>query len=147
MDIVVNPDAWLHALAGGGMIGLAAAMLLLFSGRIAGISGVLGGLIYERKTGDMSWRMLFLAGLVLGGFAFLLIGNGPALSAAPLGWPLTILAGALVGFGTRLGNGCTSGHGICGMARFSRRSFVATLTFMSFGFITVFVVRHLAGQP
>jgi uncharacterized membrane protein YedE/YeeE len=142
MDILIQPDSWLRALIGGAMIGLAAAALMAFRGRVAGISGIFGGLILDRKPGDIAWRALLIAGLLL----------GPVLAAAlslarpatlPSHWMPVIVAGLLVGFGTRMGNGCTSGHGICGMARFSKRSFAATATFMAFGFLTVFIVRHV----
>lgn len=124
------------------MIGLAAATLMAFTGRVAGISGIFGGLILDRKPGDTIWRALLVIGLLL----------GPVLAASlsltrpatlPSQWLLVIPAGLLVGFGTRMGNGCTSGHGICGMARFSKRSFAATATFMAFGFLTVLVLRHV----
>ncbi len=141
MDILIQPDAWLRGLAGGLLIGLAAASLMAFSGRVAGISGVLGGLIFERRPGDSLWRLLFLFGLLLGPLLAALSGLSRPV-AMPSGWLLITSAGLLVGYGTRLGNGCTSGHGICGIARFSARSFAATATFMAFGFLTVFILRH-----
>ena len=141
MDILIQPDAWLRALAGGMLIGLAAALLLLFSGRIAGVSGVLGGLIFERKPGDTTWRSLFIVGLLIGPIIAASAGLTRAVTM-PTSWLLIAAAGLLVGYGTRLGSGCTSGHGICGMARFSKRSFAATATFMGFGFLTVFIIRH-----
>ncbi len=130
-------------LLGGLMIGLAAILLLLGSGRIAGISGVLAGVLGQAPAGDRQWRWFFLGGLVLGGLLYLGFndfqwGGATALPA----WPV-LLGAVLVGFGTRMGNGCTSGHGICGLSRFSVRSLVATLTFMTAGFITVFFVRHV----
>ena len=131
------------AAAGGILIGGAAAFLLISNGRIAGISGILGRSL-AKVPGDRLWRVLFLLGLPLGA-----LGVGAArgglevqLSASPL---TLVLAGLLVGFGTRLGNGCTSGHGVCGMARGSRRSIAATLIFMATGVLTVFVVRHGLG--
>ena len=144
MDILIQPQAWLSALAGGMLIGLAAAMLMLFSGRVAGISGVLGGLVFDRKPGDTTWRSVFIVGLLIGPVIAASAGLTRAVTM-PTSWLLIAAAGLLVGYGTRLGNGCTSGHGICGMARFSKRSFVATATFMGFGFITVFIVRHGLG--
>lgn len=131
-----------EALAGGALIGLASVILFVFSGRIAGISGIAGGLMSGRLSGS-GWRAAFVAGLIAGGLLspFLL---GKALDVdmqSP--WWMTLLAGLLVGFGSRLGNGCTSGHGVCGLARFSRRSFAATATFMAVAFLTVFLVRHV----
>ena len=131
------------ATAGGILIGGAAAFLLISNGRVAGISGILGQAL-SRTSGDTLWRVLFLLGLPLGA-----LGVGAArgglevqLPASPL---TLVLAGLLVGFGTRLGNGCTSGHGVCGMARGSKRSIAATLVFMATGMLTVFVVRHGLG--
>lgn len=146
MDIVVNVDSWLRAAAGGALIGLASALLIVFNGRIAGITGVLGGFVFERPgTGETPWRGLFLAGLVLGA---LIVGwLRPDLAVAQLqtGWAGMIAAGLIVGFGTRMGGGCTSGHGVCGIGRLSRRSIFATCSFMAAGFVTVFVLRHLIG--
>jgi uncharacterized protein len=135
----------LAPLAGGATIGLGASLLLLFNGKIAGISGIFGGLVLP-KAGDVAWRAAFVAGLVLGGLllaaaypaAFPELGGG-----RPLG--LVLLAGFLVGLGARLGSGCTSGHGVCGLSRLSARSLVATLTFLSTGALTVFITRHLLG--
>lgn len=141
MDILIQPEAWLRGLAGGMLIGLAAAVLMAFNGRVAGISGVLGGLVFERRPGDRLWRALFLAGLLLGPVLARLLGAAGEVTL-PTHWLLIAAAGLLVGFGTRLGSGCTSGHGICGLARFSRRSLAATATFMAFGFLTVYIVRH-----
>lgn len=145
MDIVVNVDSWARAAVGGGMIGLAAALMMVFNGRIAGVSGVLGGLLLDRKPGEVSWRLVFLAGLMLG--ALLVFALRPDLAGGVLqtGWVGTIAAGLIVGFGTRMGSGCTSGHGVCGIGRLSPRSMVATLTFMAAGFATVFVLHHLLG--
>lgn len=132
------------ALLGGALIGLASGWLLLATGRIAGISGILGGLLRPAPS-DRAWRLAFLLGLPAG---FLL--DGWIAGAAPrvqieVPTPQLVVAGLLVGFGTRLGSGCTSGHGVCGMARGSPRSLAATATFMALGFATVFVVRHLLG--
>jgi uncharacterized membrane protein YedE/YeeE len=134
------------ALIGGALIGLSAAVLLLFKGRIAGISGIAGGVILPEK-GDIPWRILFLVGLVLGGLLYQLLGISPSVEKIQ---PVTgkiglIAAGLLVGIGSALGTGCTSGHGICGLARRSFRSLIATLTFMLTAMITVFIVRHLVG--
>jgi uncharacterized membrane protein YedE/YeeE len=135
---------FIPALAGGVLIGLAAALLLISNGQIAGISGIVGGLLPPR-VGDLSWRLAFLGGLVGGGL--LLIAVHPGAFGAPVvhGIAGPITAGLLVGFGTRLGNGCTSGHGVCGIARGSVRSLWATLTFTAFAALTVFVWRHLLG--
>ncbi|HEX9169195.1 MAG TPA: YeeE/YedE family protein [Roseiarcus sp.] len=131
----------LSALAGGVLIGLAAAWLILANGRILGAAGVLGGLAPPR-AGDWAWRLALLAGLV----AAPLVAQ-PLLHAAPpaieADTATLIVGGLMVGFGTRLANGCTSGHGVCGLARVSPRSLAATATFMATGFLTVFVVRHL----
>ncbi len=136
----------LEATAGGVLIGLGATLLLLGTGRAAGISGIFGGLVLPR-AGDLGWRVAFLGGLLAGGLAVALaaphaIANAPGVHAE-----LTVvaIAGVLVGFGTRMGNGCTSGHGVCGIARLSRRSIVATMTFMATAGLTVFVVRHVLG--
>lgn len=129
------------ALAGGALIGLAAGMFALLNGRIAGISGVLGGLL-GAAPGDRRWRLAFVLGLVA---APLVLGLFSALPALQIdaGYGALVLAGLLVGFGARYGSGCTSGHGVCGLSRFSPRSLLATLVFMATGFATVFVVRHL----
>lgn len=131
------------SLAGGVLIGLATAMFLLLNGRIAGISGILGGLLRPIK-GDVGWRVAFVAGLIFSPIAFSVATPLPAAQidadAASL-----IMAGMLVGIGTRYGSGCTSGHGVCGLSRLSPRSMVATALFMLAGFVTVFITRHLIG--
>jgi len=132
------------SLAGGLLVGLAAALLLLFNGRIAGISGVLGGLLRPVR-GDVTWRAAFVAGLVLAPLAWLLLGPLPRLHI-DASLPVLVVAGLLVGIGTRVGSGCTSGHGVCGLSRGSVRSLAATATFMGAGFAVVFVVRHLLGS-
>ncbi|MFW6050420.1 MAG: YeeE/YedE family protein [Myxococcota bacterium] len=133
------------SLVGGLMIGVSAALLLLANGRIAGISGIAGGLLTRPPRGDVAWRVLFVGGLFVGGAV--MAAFEPALFAFELDRSVAALvaAGLLVGFGTRLGNGCTSGHGVCGISRLSARSLAATGTFMAFGVATVFVVRHLMG--
>ncbi|MFM9927579.1 YeeE/YedE family protein [Variovorax sp. H27-G14] len=131
------------SLAGGVLIGLAAAMFVLLNGRIAGISGVLGGLL-KPVRGDVAWRAAFVAGLVAAPLVFLAFGAWPALRI-DAGWGTVVAAGLLVGVGTRYGGGCTSGHGVCGLSRLSPRSLAATVAFMAMGFVTVFVVRHLFG--
>jgi hypothetical protein len=137
---------WAHftpwtSLAGGVLIGAAAAMLWLLNGKIAGISGVLGGLL-RPSTGDIGWRVAFIAGLVAAPLLYQLAAPlTPVQIDADTG--LLIVAGLLVGLGTRYGSGCTSGHGVCGLSRLSPRSMVATAAFMAAGFAVVFVVRHL----
>lgn len=128
------------ALIGGMLIGLAASLFILLSGRIAGISGILGGLLRPAR-GDVAWRLLFLAGIVLVPCAWSLIATLPAVRIDAGGGSL-LLAGLLVGVGTRYGAGCTSGHGVCGVARLSPRSIVATATFVAAGFFTVWLLRH-----
>lgn len=146
MDIVVNVDSWLRAAAGGAMIGLASALLIVLNGRIAGVSGVLGGLVLDRSgAGETPWRGLFLGGLVLGGLIVGLMRPELAVSQLQTGWGGMIMAGLIVGFGTRMGSGCTSGHGVCGIGRLSRRSIFATCVFMAAGFVTVFILRHVLG--
>jgi uncharacterized protein len=128
---------------GGVLIGLAAAMLLLLNGRIAGVSGVFNRLV-PPTPGDAAWRLWFLGGIVAGAALWrVLSGETAADVVIEATWPTIIAGGLLTGFGTRLGNGCTSGHGVCGIGRLSPRSMVATLTFMATAAITVFVTRHL----
>ena len=131
------------SLAGGALIGLAAAMLALLNGRIAGISGVLGGL-FKPVRGDIGWRMAFVVGLFSAPLLYLLVGELPR-PQIEAGYAALVVAGLLVGVGTRYGSGCTSGHGVCGLSRLSGRSLAATAAFMGGGFITVFVIRHLFG--
>ncbi|BAU90007.1 YeeE/YedE family protein [Methylorubrum populi] len=136
---------FLAPLAGGALIGASAALLLLVNGRIAGISGIVGGLLgpIGREAG---WRVAFLVGLLLGPVLFrLAAGHWPEVRLAAsweASWPVLVVAGLLVGYGTRLGSGCTSGHGVCGLARLSPRSLAAVATFMATAIITVFVIRH-----
>ncbi len=131
------------ALAGGVVIGLAAAMFALLNGRIAGISGVLGGLLAPAK-GDVAWRLAFVLGLVAAPAVYALFAALPA-PQVDAGWGTLVAAGLLVGVGTRYGAGCTSGHGVCGLSRLSPRSLVATAAFMAAGFVSVFIMRHLLG--
>ena len=131
------------AAAGGILIGIAAAMLLLFNGRVAGISGIIGGLLGPRR-GGAAWRVAFVLGLVAAPAIYSLVSTLPEVRIdASVG--SLVVAGILVGLGTRYGSGCTSGHGVCGLSRMSTRSLVATLTFMAAGFATVFVLRHVLG--
>ncbi|OUM00780.1 YeeE/YedE family protein [Variovorax sp. JS1663] len=141
MSIDWNHFTPLTALAGGALIGIAAAMFVLLNGRIAGISGVLGGLLKPVK-GDSAWRIAFVLGLVGAPLAYLLFAALPK-PQIDAGYGSLVLAGLLVGIGTRYGSGCTSGHGVCGLSRLSPRSLVATAAFMGAGFVTVFVTRHL----
>jgi uncharacterized membrane protein YedE/YeeE len=131
------------SLLGGLLIGLAAAMLWLTNGRIAGISGIVGNLPSSRAV-DVVWRLAFLAGLIAAPLGYAALAGTPVIRLEASA-PILIAGGLLVGFGTRLGSGCTSGHGVCGVARFSSRSIVATCLFMAAGFITVFVMRHIVG--
>ncbi len=131
------------ALIGGGLIGLSATLLLLTHGRVAGISGILGTFIRD-PAADGGLRGWFLLGLIVAGIVGAIVAP-QAIAESPVSLPLIAVAGLLVGFGTRLGNGCTSGHGICGMSRLSPRSLAAVFTFMTAGAITVFVVRHVFG--
>lgn len=133
----------LSALAGGILIGLASVWLLAANGRMAGISGILHGLV-ARVPGDAQWRAWFIAGLLAAGFLWHALGLAPApREGLGLGW--AIGAGLLVGFGTRMGAGCTSGHGVCGLGRLSLRSLVAVVTFILTGALAVYVVRHVLG--
>ncbi len=134
----------LSALIGGCLIGAAVGVLLWLNGRIAGISGVLGGLL-QAEPGERAWRFAFLAGLVLGPLLYVAIEGAAKPLTVTSSLPLLIAGGLLVGFGTRLGNGCTSGHGVCGLARLSGRSLAATVSFFITAALTVFVVRHVLG--
>ena len=132
------------ALAGGVLIGVAAALLLLVTGRTAGISGIVGGIL-RPSEGDLGWRIAFAAGMVLAPITFLAVAELPSLQV-DAGYPMLVIGGLLVGLGTRYGSGCTSGHGVCGIARASPRSIVATLAFMLAGVTTVYLVRHFFGS-
>jgi uncharacterized membrane protein YedE/YeeE len=140
---------WAHftpwtSLGGGVLLGLASALFILLNGRILGISGIVGGLLWP-KAGDLTWRLAFLFGLWTAPLLFVAIAPA-SLSQLPrieADFSTLALAGVLVGFGTRYGSGCTSGHGVCGLSRLSPRSMVATATFMTAGFLTVYLVRHI----
>jgi uncharacterized protein len=129
-------------LVGGLLIGLAVTLMMLLNGRIAGISGIVGGLV-NPKADDAGWRLAFVVGLLLGALAYIMAvgGQAPVEVLAPP--PAILIGGLLVGFGTRLGSGCTSGHGLCGLARLSRRSMVATAVFFCVAMLTVFLTRHV----
>jgi uncharacterized membrane protein YedE/YeeE len=135
------------ALVGGALIGLSASALLVLDGRVAGISGIVGGLLRPRR-GEVAWRLAFVVGLLAGGFAVAQVVPGsvvPRPGVVPL-WLLAI-AGALVGVGTSMSGGCTSGHGVCGLSRFSKRSTVAVATFMATGALAVFFLHHVVRLP
>ncbi len=136
-------STYMSSLTGGLMIGFAATMLVLFNGRIAGISGILGGL-FQAGKGDKAWRMLFVLGLITAPFVYKITFGLPTVTIEAETIEL-IIAGLLVGIGTRYASGCTSGHGVCGISRGSIRSIAATLTFMTAGFVTVYLTRHLLG--
>ena len=127
---------------GGLLIGLAVALILLLNGRLAGISGIVGGLV-NPKAGDTGWRAAFVLGLPLGALAHILVAGGPTPVDVLASPPAILIGGLLVGFGTRMGSGCTSGHGLCGLALFSRRSVVATAVFFGMAMVTVFLTGHV----
>ena len=131
------------ALIGGLLIGIAAALLVLLNGRIAGISGIVGGLLRPSR-GDFAWRVAFLGGMIGAPLVYTAFRTFPAVTIAA-GYPLLIVAGLLVGVGTRYGGGCTSGHGVCGISRLSLRSLIATLTFIFAGVVAVYLMRHAIG--
>ncbi|MFC0387665.1 YeeE/YedE family protein [Muricoccus vinaceus] len=128
---------------GGALIGLSTALLWIANGRVAGISGIIGGII-KPKGGEVAWRLAFLTGLIGTPLAYSVVQGAPAISVEA-DYTTLVVAGLLVGFGTRLGGGCTSGHGVSGLARLSRRSITATGAFMLAAAVTVFLVRHAAG--
>jgi uncharacterized membrane protein YedE/YeeE len=134
----------LSAAIGGALIGLAAVMLMLLAGRVAGISGIAAGLLGIGSI-DRGWRIAFIAGLILAPVAAMLAGYAVPVPQMPASWIVVVAAGLLVGFGARLGGGCTSGHGICGIARLSKRSIAATMIFMGTAVVTVALMRHVVG--
>ena len=142
----MTPPAIVPALAGGALIGISASVLLMLTGRIAGISGIVGGLMSsERKSGEASWRLAFVIGLLAGGVGLYMF-RPESFEGGPTVGPLVVaLAGLFVGVGTTLGNGCTSGHGVCGISRLSKRSVVATCVFIATGMLVTYVVRHVIG--
>jgi uncharacterized membrane protein YedE/YeeE len=144
MSIAWNAFTPASALIGGAIIGAAAALFAVLNGRIAGVSGILGGLA-RPQAGDISWRIAFVAGLIAAPLAWGLLAALPEIRV-DASVPVLVAAGLLVGVGTRYGGGCTSGHGVCGVARASPRSIAATLGFMAAGFATVYVARHLISQ-
>ena len=134
----------LSGLIGGALIGLASALLMLSAGRMAGVSGIVGGLLTANR--DRAWRLAFIAGLIVAALIGPLLGTPGAARLSSSNLALYAVAGLLVGFGSRMGNGCTSGHGVCGFARFSARSITATLVFMGVAVLTVLIVRHGFGE-
>lgn len=132
----------LGGIVGGGLIGLAAVLLLWLNGRIAGVSGILGGIVTAHQARERMWRIAFVGGLILGASIYGVFHGGLPVQLKANNVTL-LIAGLLVGFGTRLGSGCTSGHGVCGLARRSPRSLIATVTFMLFGVLTVYLTRHV----
>ena len=130
------------SLAGGILLGVASAAFILLHGRILGISGILGGLLRPR-AGDAGWRISFILGLLAAPTTYWLLTGASVPATIDASWGAVVLAGLLVGVGTRYGAGCTSGHGVCGLSRLSPRSLIATLAFMAAGFVTVFILRHL----
>jgi uncharacterized protein len=141
MEAMMENFTPLSGLIGGLLIGSASALLLLLNGRISGISGIVGGLLAP-KAADAGWRVVFVAGLLLGAFVYMLATGGTIPVRIEASLPVLVAAGLLVGFGTRLGSGCTSGHGLCGIARLSKRSIVATSVFFGVAMLTVFLTRH-----
>jgi hypothetical protein len=138
----MSDNYWI-ALGGGALIGLAATILWITLGRVAGVSGVWGGILAP-ATRDRGWRIAFVAGMVVAGVVVAMV-SSTAITRSPAPLPVVAIGGLLVGFGTRLGTGCTSGHGVCGLSRFSRRALVAVMTFMLTGGITVAIVRMAGG--
>jgi uncharacterized protein len=133
------------ALLGGGLVGLASVLLMLLNGRIAGISGILGGAL-AMSAGDKVWRLAFIAGLIVAPIVIGLFGHPLPEPQMPASWLLIVAAGVLIGFGARYGGGCTSGHGVCGIARLSARSIAATAIFMASAIIVVAIIRHGFGD-
>jgi uncharacterized membrane protein YedE/YeeE len=134
---------YIMAAIGGVLIGLSAVLLMAFSGRIAGVSGIVGGLLPPKPVTDRSWRLSFVLGLVLAPLLLRMATGASGIGAPAVDYPILLVAGLLVGAGTAFGGGCTSGHGICGMARLSPRSAVAVMVFIIAAMVTVFVTRHL----
>lgn len=141
----MNPD-WLNALWGGIIIGLSVSLMLLLNGRVTGISGIINGALAPVK-GDTAWRLLFILGLFLGGLVLKFLNPEVFSGSLPTGMGTTVVAGLLVGFGTIMGSGCTSGHGVCGISRLSLRSIVATVSFIGAGVVAVFIFKSLGVLP
>ncbi|MBU2970516.1 YeeE/YedE family protein [Pseudoalteromonas sp. C2R02] len=143
---MLNVQLYLMPLVGGILIGLSALILMMSIGRITGISGISSGLLKTNPEGGKLWRITFIVGLVLGAFLLDIFTHNQQVSTDALSFPVIIASGLLVGFGSHLGSGCTSGHGVCGIGRLSMRSIIATCLFMFSGAITVFIIRHIIGQ-
>ncbi len=143
-EVLFSGVNFYYTLIGGFLIGLSATMLLLFNGRIAGVCGIAFGL-FNQSVGDKLWRWLFLSGLVGGAILLHLLADLPDPSPSNASLPILISGGFLVGFGTQVGSGCTSGHGVCGISRFSNRSIISTLLFITFGVLSMLLFRHLMG--
>ena len=139
-------SAWMLALAGGVLIGLSATLLLWLDGRVAGVSGIFNGVLFP-APGDVTWRLAFLVGLVAAAGLYMAFVPGAPIPRGDFPRVGLVVAGVLVGFGTRMGNGCTSGHGVCGLGRLSMRSLTAVVTFMATAIATTFLVRHAWGWP
>lgn len=135
----------LASLLGGAMIGFAAVLLMVFRGRVLGATGILTGFMTPDSSSDWAWRAVLMAGMVSGPLVYLLFTGGWPEIVSPVSIPMLIIGGVIVGLGVVYGSGCTSGHGVCGLARFSRRSVVATATFMATTAATVYVIRHVIG--
>ena len=135
---------WIYGLVGGMLIGLSATLLLLFNGKVTGISGIIFGIINPSRK-DFSWRLSLIIGLMLAGLAFVLMSPQGFTSTIERPTPIIALAGLLVGFGAKMGNGCTSGHGVCGISRFSTRSLVATCCFIASGALSVLIANYFFG--
>jgi len=134
---------YLLALIGGGLIGLSAVLLMALSGRVAGVSGIVGGLLPPKPADDRTWRIAFILGLLLAPTLLAILTGDNRIGAPTVGPVMLVAAGLLVGVGTAIGSGCTSGHGICGVSRLSMRSIAATATFVATAMVTVFIVRHV----
>lgn len=145
MEPVATPFTPLAALAGGALIGLAAVLLMALLGRIAGVTGILAGALLPAGAADFSWRAAFILGMVAAPAAYRLLAGGPVAIEVPVTTGMLVAGGLLVGTGVSLASGCTSGHGVCGLARLSGRSLAATLTFMATAAATVFLLRHGIG--
>ena len=141
---MMQSNEFLMAAAGGGIIGIATVLLFGLNGRLAGISGIVNG-VFSRTFADVSWRATFIVGLIFGGLIFQVLTGEPLITRDHYPIGLSIAAGLLVGFGTRLGNGCTSGHGICGISRLSGRSIVATVTFIAVGMLVATLLNQFGG--
>jgi len=144
MEYTVTQFTPWSGLAGGALIGLAAGLMLLLTGRVSGISGIAAGLM-TRNVREAGWRGLFIVGMIASALLFPLLSQQPLPVDLQVGMPLMLIGGFLVGFGTRMGSGCTAGHGICGISRLSKRSLAATVTFFLSAMATVYVVRHVVG--